>query len=688
MKKLSRHTDMANIPGVEKDSIEYLLDGPVRILIVDDEEGIREPLKEFLKSLGYQVFTSSDPFQALEVIKAQFIHLVIVDLCLPGMDGIELQKRITAISRDTMQIIITGYESLDSALKTLKAGAYDYLSKPIKLKTLEMVVKNCLEKQQLEVENRHLLERLKQTCEQLKEREEALEAKAAEADYYLNNILERANDIIFTLDRDGYFTYVNPKIESLGYHRDALIGSSFFSILYEKADAVSLYRAIKMERPDERKISLKDHHGVERPAIISTSPIYDAYLGISGVLGIAMDITHQGRLLADLMSSRETMEAPDKHHVLEDKRAIEEHAVLQEYNHRILSGIPLGIALVDKESKTLQSNLAFLDIFTLSADQVINQPISAYLPPQVLQVLEPSLDSAFKKNKIMELLEVEFKENKLDRRVVGLRLIPLIDQRGILDYLLLLVEDLTRSRSMKKEIQQREKANAMLELAKGVAHEVRNPLSIILGSIQYLRSIKAHEGDGITEHLNMMAESCELIGSVINELVNFARPLSMVFRLTEINSCLEKAVSLLRGRCQNRNIDLNLDLDPDLPFTACDEKHIGQVFINLIMNAVQAMPDGGKLSIRTKNEALHQRILITFEDTGIGIEPNDLKRIFDPFFSRKSKGIGLGLTVTKRIVEDHYGQIQVNSENGNGTQVHIHLPYRMQTSKGKGRKNQ
>lgn len=228
----------------------------------------------------------------------------------------------------------------------------------------------------------------------------------------------------------------------------------------------------------------------------------------------------------------------------------------------------------------------------------------------------------------------------------------------------------------------------MLELAKGVAHEVRNPLSIILGSIQYLRSIKAHEGDGITEHLNMMAESCEVIASVINELVNFARPLSMVFRLTEINSCLEKTVSLLRGRCQNRNIDLNLDLDPELPFTACDEKHIGQVFINLIMNAVQAMPDGGKLSIRTKNEALHQRILITFEDTGIGIEPNDLKRVFDPFFSRKSKGIGLGLTVTKRIVEDHYGQIQVNSENGNGTQVHIHLPYRMQTSKGKGRKNQ
>ncbi len=226
-----------NFPKIRKDSLKCWSDGPARILIVDDEDGIREPLKEFLRSLGYQVFTSPDPFQALEIVKDQFIHLVILDLCLPGMDGIELQKRISGLSPDTKMIIITGYESLDSALKTLKAGAYDYLTKPIKFPTLENDVKHCLDKQKLEMENRHLLEELKQACGQLKEREEALEAKAAEVDYYLNNILEKANDIIFTIDINGHFTYVNPKIEALGYKRDSLISKSFFSLLSEKTDA-------------------------------------------------------------------------------------------------------------------------------------------------------------------------------------------------------------------------------------------------------------------------------------------------------------------------------------------------------------------------------------------------------------------------------------------------------------------
>ena len=145
---------------------------------------------------------------------------------------------------------------------------------------------------------------------------------------------------------------------------------------------------------------------------------------------------------------------------------------------------------------------------------------------------------------------------------------------------------------------------------------------------------------------------------------------------------------MLKYRCKKRNIGLQLELDPDLPLIACDEQHIGQVFINLIINAVQSMPKGGKLAVYTKDDPLHQRILIIFQDSGIGIDPEDLDRIFEPFFSKKSKGIGLGLTVTKRIIEEHYGRIWVESEKGKGTKMCVQLPYRKQKVKGEGSERQ
>jgi len=102
------------------------------------------------------------------------------------------------------------------------------------------------------------------------------------------------------------------------------------------------------------------------------------------------------------------------------------------------------------------------------------------------------------------------------------------------------------------------------------------------------------------------------------------------------------------------------------------------VFINLTVNAIQAMPHGGTLTINTRNEPLHQRALILFQDTGSGIKPDEIERVFEPFFSKRSKGIGLGLTVTRRIIEDHFGRIWIESDEGKGTRVYMQVPYRMQ----------
>lgn len=669
MRQARKRPRIEHIPKMPQDVPDHWEATPSRILVVDDEEGIRESINEFLRSVGFLSFTSAEPCQALEIIKNQFIHLVILDLHLSEADGTELQQRIAALSPDTAVIIITGYESLDSVRKTFKAGAYDYLTKPINLSTLENVVKNCLERQRLELENRRLLKQLKQTCEQLKEREGALVAKAAEADYYLNNILEKANDIIFTLDSDGRITYVNPKIEVLGYTRDTLIGASFFSLLFEKADAVTLNRSMAIERPQEWEISLRDSFGKERPMIISTSPVHDAYRGFTGVLGIALDLAAPGRLRARFKG----LPVPEGNQGYPPVASLQS---MSRHHRGILNGIPYGIALIGRDGSTHFANQPFLDIFCRAYDEVVNRPLSDYLPPSLLSPLEPIIERGMR-GETSPPLEVAMKGDLHQGRALEIRLIPFYGEAGGEPDTLLIIEDVTRTRAIAQERTRRERMDAMLQLASGVAHEVRNPLSTISGSVQYLHSIMEQEDNPIQEHLGVISESCELIDSIINELMNFARPRSLAFGKSDINACVHRMVSLLLGRCQRRHIEVRLELDSRLPPIICDEEYIGQVFINLMVNAIQAMPHGGTLTICTRNEPLHQRALILFQDTGSGIKPDEIERVFEPFFSKKSKGIGLGLTVSRRIIEDHFGRIWIESDEGKGTRVYMQLPHRM-----------
>lgn len=670
MRQARKRPRIDHIPTMSQDLSDPWEATPSRILVVDDEEAIRESIKEFLRSIGFLVFTSAEPSQALEIVKNQFLHLVILDLHLEEADGTELQQKIAALSPDTAVIIITGYESLDSVRKTFKAGAYDYLTKPIRLSTLQNVVKNCLERQRLELENRRLLKQLKQTCEQLKEREGALVAKAAEADYYLNNILEKANDIIFTLDGDGRFTYVNPKIEALGHPRDTLIGSSFFSLLFEKADAVTLNRSMAMERPQEWEISLRDSAGKERPMIISTSPVHDAYRGFTGVLGIALDLADPGRLRARFRG----LPMPEGNQEHPPAESLQSMSV---YHQGVLDGIPAGIALIGRDGNTLFANRPFLDLFGRAYEEVVNHPLADSLPPDLLSCVQPIIERGMRGETVLPK-DAAMEGDLHQGRTLEIRLIPFYGQAGGEPDALLIIEEVTRTRAMAQQRTRRERMEAMLQLASGVAHEVRNPLSAISGSLQYLHSIMEGEKNPLREHLGVMSESCELIDSIINELMNFARPRSLSFATTDINACVQRMASLLGGRCRRRHIEVRLELDEGLPPIACDEEYIGQVFINLTVNAIQAMPHGGTLTICTRNEPIHQRVEVLFQDTGSGIKPDETERVFEPFFSNKSKGIGLGLTVSKRIIEDHFGRIWIESEEGKGTRVYMQLPYRTQ----------
>jgi signal transduction histidine kinase len=240
---------------------------------------------------------------------------------------------------------------------------------------------------------------------------------------------------------------------------------------------------------------------------------------------------------------------------------------------------------------------------------------------------------------------------------------------------------------------QAEKINAIGQLASGVAHEVKNPLAIIMQGINYLEDKISPEQKDIYEILGMIKDSIKRADNIIQSLLEFSRARALSLEPCDINSVLESALNLLRQSLKFDHIEIIKDIKKDILKVSVDKNKMEQVFINLLLNAIQAMPAGGRIIIRSYDTQLEETkngvgkrkedsfgvgekaVLVEIEDTGEGISEENLKRIFDPFFTTKGpkEGTGLGLSVTRNIIIMHKGLIEAKSQVGKGTKVTITL---------------
>lgn len=237
-----------------------------------------------------------------------------------------------------------------------------------------------------------------------------------------------------------------------------------------------------------------------------------------------------------------------------------------------------------------------------------------------------------------------------------------------------------------------EKLEAVGQLASGIAHEVKNPLGIIIQGVNYLERHVPQE-KGISEIIDMIKTNIKRADNIIRILVDFSRATRLKCQPQDINSILEDSLVLIQHMVKLKQIEIIKEMKEDLPKTLVDKGKMEQVFVNIFLNSIQAMPNGGKLFIRSYLTQLNEpkngigrkngnrfklgerAIKIEIEDTGVGISKEDLKRTFDPFFTTKGPhdGVGLGLSVTRNIIDMHNGSIQIKSEKGKGTKVIIVL---------------
>ena len=275
------------------------------------------------------------------------------------------------------------------------------------------------------------------------------------------------------------------------------------------------------------------------------------------------------------------------------------------------------------------------------------------------------------------MLEVETEHRKKDGTLFPIEISANLLQLGGHKYILAIDRDLSARKEAEEKMQRAEQLKMVGELAAGLAHEIKNPLAGIKVSIEVLSSepYMPEEDRGI---LVKVIDEIRRIESFIQGLLSFARPPLPRFVETDVNEVLSGVSGLVlqnqsRTPGSSPTIAVVKDFDGRLPMITADPMQLKQVFMNLILNAVDAMKDGGTLTLKTLYEAATQVVRIEISDTGKGISAAMMDKIFQPFFTTKPKGTGLGLAISKRLIEDHGGRISIEKNASGGATFIISL---------------
>lgn len=218
-----------------------------------------------------------------------------------------------------------------------------------------------------------------------------------------------------------------------------------------------------------------------------------------------------------------------------------------------------------------------------------------------------------------------------------------------------------------------EKICIINELANGVAHEIKNPLTTTIGLLQLIKE-RNLEDKLLNQHIDVALEETSKINSIIKELMHISQPSRPDLTFTQIEFVLDEVSLLIDSDAVFNNVTVKRYYQPHLPLAVMDVNQIKRVFINLAVNAINAMPGGGLLEINVTYNQEQKKFKIDFKDNGKGISKTEIKKIFYPFYSDGNEKIGLGLTVSEQLVSKHGGQIKVTSEKGKGSIFTVHLP--------------
>ena len=624
-----------------------------KILIAENNPQSLNKLSHILTQNNYHVITASKREEMIEHIKKDPPELLLLSYTLPQIDDPGLLENLHRDYEDTFIIYIINKENEAHIRNIVHNKADDYLIEPFDDCKFLATIDNALK-------FRHIKIRNKMICQELVDANQKLSLKTQQfqelVDFH-NSILEDINVGIFTIDSQFNITSWNKKIHSLtGVIEKDAIGQNIFSLI-----------PVLREDNLHQRICQVVHHGktTELGHIQSLNPLGEticcAYKisplreneHIRGAVILVDDITQKINLRQELYKT-------------------------QRYLSNLVENSADAIISFDLNGTIVTWNRGAEIIYGYSAQEAIGKKWDILILPslhdQMAHLFEWVKESSSVKNLEMSLINREGREIPVTMSLSWIK-----DTEGNVFGLSCIARDLSEKRDLQDQIIHTQKMASLGTMAAGMAHDINNPLSSILAYAELMVNKTEKIGYGeITEHLFKVEEDVDRIANLVKKVLWYSRPTSQV-KLININDLLEKAIEFAHFQTPLHHIEIIKNFDPNLPQISGKSKELVQAFVNLITNAVKAMPTEGTLTLKTgvqKDTLAHDEIAIIISDVGVGIPEKNLGKIFEYCFTTRNneKGNGLGLYVVKAIIEENGGSIQVQSKVNEGTVFTITLP--------------
>lgn len=489
------------------------------------------------------------------------------------------------------------------------------------------------------------------------ERQRHLEKEILQTKDYLENILESTESKIMVLDSDLKIKTVNSAHERLcNQKKDEVVGRSFFDVFpiaTDKDRDIIRETLEKCLEGSNQRISNYSYMRGSKPVFlnISINPLI-LHGEVSGIIISSSDVTEEVNLkeiLRDYASKLEDLVKERTDELLSEKEKL----------NAIVETLEAGLFLVNEAKKitwvnrTLRAWIGETNIEDINFDTIYGGN---------------NLQRAIVDNRmVQEVIHHDFGKRKGYFQVTSTALVA---PDGHVQTLVL-IQDITDMKRMEEQMMHSEKLSALARISAGVAHEIGNPLTSISSYVQILREM---EHDEFTkESLDTIAKHISRITDIVLQMSSFSRTATSDLKPHGVRELVSLTLDLVKYDKRLKNMQINLDIPEGLPGVIVNETQCIQVFMNIILNAADAMSNGGALDI--KAERLERDAEISFSDTGPGIPAEHMEKIFDPFFTTKEKGTGLGLAVSYNIIKSYRGDIVVENKPGGGTSFKVRLPY-------------
>ncbi len=337
---------------------------------------------------------------------------------------------------------------------------------------------------------------------------------------------------------------------------------------------------------------------------------------------------------------------------------------VRDYISNVVQSMPSGLISLDKTGKIETINRIAGKLLDLNEKDVVGKIIHEVLPNCKLDLLTRNSDKNFEQN-----IECHLNNgNLIPLNIIASRV---NDEDGNGIGTVLIFTDLRELKSLEKAVERSEKLASMGKMAAGIAHEIRNPLSSIKGLAQYLRN-KFEENSESREYATVMINEVDRLNRIIQDMLNFAKPNAPILTSENIKEVILHSLKLVESELNSKEITIVHVDDGEEKIALADKDLLTQVFLNLFINSIDAMDKNGTLQISLSEE--NRYIIVELIDNGGGIKEENIPKIFDPFFTLKQNGNGLGLAIVYNIIENHNGEITVSSKLNKGTTIKIKLP--------------